>query len=159
MTNIIDEFKRDQRRFIINDSKVFERRTFASIARQTGLDPRVVKHIALHPFRFLSHVMVDDTDHRPVRINFFGVFMEKKEYLKALNDLAHMRDILLDNIDYVFLIMVSLLGFKLKSTADAKALINKAFEQSDRLKLKMIFDEFVSHRSYRNVNYGFKQKY
>jgi hypothetical protein len=59
---------------------------YSKIAKETGLDARLVRTVAHHPFEFFSKVMSDPYDHRPVRFRYLGVFFVKPYWHKGLQN-------------------------------------------------------------------------
>jgi hypothetical protein len=57
---------------------------YRKIGKETGKDVRIVRAAAHHPFEFLSKVMADPSDHKPVRFRYFGVFHVKPYWRKGL---------------------------------------------------------------------------
>jgi hypothetical protein len=60
-----------------------------SISLDNFKDPRVIKQIVYHPLLFAKRRMADPDDYRPIRIRYFGVFLQKymrnKEMFKKLS--------------------------------------------------------------------------
>lgn len=54
------------------------------IAKEQGLDERVVKLVANYPFYFVRQVMKDPNDLRPIRIKYFGLFVLKNRFYNGL---------------------------------------------------------------------------
>jgi hypothetical protein len=52
----------------------FHIETIKEIAEELNLDRRVVDLVATHPFLFLSRVMRNPKNLRPVRLRYFGIF-------------------------------------------------------------------------------------
>jgi len=52
-------------------------------------DPRIIQAIVYHPFLFAKHKMADPDDYRPIRIRYFGTFVQKymrnKEMYKRIS--------------------------------------------------------------------------
>lgn len=40
-------------------------------------DPRIIQAIVYHPLLFAKHRMADPDDYRPIRIRYFGAFVQK----------------------------------------------------------------------------------
>ena len=57
---------------------------YSQISKQTGKDVRLVRAAAHHPFEFLTQVMVDPKDHRPMRLRYLGAFFVKPYWRKGL---------------------------------------------------------------------------
>lgn len=47
------------------------------LAEKHKRDARVIDLVTRHPFRFTRDVMSDPEDYRPVRLMYFGVFLQK----------------------------------------------------------------------------------
>lgn len=48
-----------------------------TLANKHKKDARVIDLITRHPFRFIRDVMSDPMDDRPVRLMYFGAFLQK----------------------------------------------------------------------------------
>lgn len=57
---------------------------YSRISKQTGVDARIVRAAAHHPFKFFSEVMMDPNNHRPVRFRYLGAFFVKPYWHKGL---------------------------------------------------------------------------
>jgi len=78
---------------------------------------------------------------RPVRIRYFGVFLQKERLNKQLK-LSPMINVLLDsnNIDNVFLTMITRLEFPISKKESAIKIIEDAGKSKDYDKVRMIYD-------------------
>lgn len=118
-----------------------EEKTIKELSLKYGIDSRVVRTVASFPFKFLKHVMADHNDTRPVRIRYLGAFVQKELYNKTLRADTMVNEMLKDeNIEEVFIIMVSVLGFPTFSIDGAKSIITLAKESDDYEKIKYIWD-------------------
>lgn len=61
--------------------KAVKDRLVKQLSKQLEIDPRVVRLIVDYPIKFYRRKAADDTDKRPVRIRYFGVFAPKTSYL------------------------------------------------------------------------------
>ena len=77
---------------------------------------------------------------RPVRIRYFGAFVQKKNFSKIVRMEKKVKE-LLDNIDDVALLMIGVLEFThVKSAVDAIRLIETARDNVDVDKIDFIYD-------------------
>jgi len=121
------------------------------LAKEYKLDPLVVRAIVFSPLRFTRNVISTRDDYRPIRIRHFGVFTLKRWYNKAIEDINEMYKVMMMHIDYVYMIMASLLGFQLKDVDSAKRVLKDALDSNDTDKMKFIFREFILHVTPRPV--------
>ena len=115
----------------------------SELAKEYHVSKYAVQSMVYSPLRFLSRVMANDYDDRAVMINYFGTFTLKKRFLKAINDIEQMGKILLNHINYTYMIMVALLHFPISSTESAKRIIIDAIGHNDVDKIRLIFREFI----------------
>jgi len=58
------------------------------------INERVVRHIVSHPILFAKQRMADPNDDRPIRIKYFGTFVQKKiankENVRRLNEVLKL---------------------------------------------------------------------
>jgi hypothetical protein len=57
---------------------------YTKIAKLSGKDVRLVRTAAHHPFEFVSNVMADMEDHRPIRLRYLGAFIPKPHWRKGM---------------------------------------------------------------------------
>ena len=109
------------------------------LAKKYSKDARTIREIVYSPLKFAKRIITDPGDSRPVRIRYFGVFVEKPTKTKSV-----MFDrkvvILLANIDEVTLIMGATLGFMVPSSFSAAKVIQQASDDKDYEKIDLIFD-------------------
>lgn len=67
--------------------RIIKDKLVKQLSKKHGIDPRVVRLIADYPIKFFKHVAGDDTDLRPVRIRYMGVFIPKKSYVDEVMEL------------------------------------------------------------------------
>lgn len=115
------------------------------LAKEYKINPFVVKAIVFSPLRFVRNVINDRYDYRPIRVRHFGTFVMKKRYLKAVEEIQDMYDVMMQHIDYVYMIMVSLLGFQLVNTDSVRKVLKEALDSKDIEKMRLIFKEFIMH--------------
>jgi hypothetical protein len=111
------------------------------LAKERGLDPRVVKNVVYYPIRFAKTKMENPVNNRPIRIRYLGIFTQKtilnKDYLYDLRVKS-----LLGNIVEVAVMMAAVLGFPIINEESARSIITSAHEQKDYEKLQLIWDEW-----------------
>lgn len=122
----------------------FQDQLIKNLASRYNKDERVIKEIVYSPLKFTNRLIQSPKDNRPVRIRYFGAFVQKTKFNKSLK-LNNMVDILLDNIEEVLIIMVSILHFPISSTESAKNIIESARDSNDFDKLKMIWDAYMEY--------------
>lgn len=110
------------------------------------MDPRVVRAIVYHPFLFAKRRMEDDNDDRPIRIKYFGVFVQK--YIKTKNFLMGKRyKILIDNLSEVFEAVCSTgKYFEIENETDLASLLSEMKEQENNegvAKVYSIWQEYI----------------
>jgi len=115
------------------------------LAKEYNVPAPVVRSVVFSPLRFTRRVVGDRYDYRPVRVRHFGAFVMKKRYLKAIEFIEDMYDIMIQHIDYVYMIMVTLLGFQLVDSNSAKRVLKEALDSNDIDKMRLIFKEFIMH--------------
>lgn len=110
------------------------------LAKQFNIDYRVCKEIVNSPFSYLKYIVTSDTIERGVRIPYFGAFCQKGEYKNKTMRTETRKNILIENLDEVAIMMVTTLGFVFSSHESAKSIIDKAWEIGDYEKINMIWD-------------------
>lgn len=111
------------------------------LAKKYQIDPRIVKEVVYYPIRFTRDIIRDDTDIKPIRIKYFGVFTQKIVKNK-MNKLNHMFEVLYENIDDSFIVMSSMLGFQMKNKDSTRKILEQARDTNDYDKLKLIWDAY-----------------
>ena len=111
------------------------------LAKKYNKDVRIIEQIVRSPFKFTNRIIQDPYDKRPIRLRYFAVFVQKESYNKEKR-LKDMVRILLNNIQDVLVVMVSMLGYSIDSIKSAKRIIEDAVEDKDYEKLKDIWDAY-----------------
>lgn len=114
------------------------------LAKEYNKDIRIIEQIVNSPLKFTNRVIQDPSDDRPVRIRYFGVFVQKESYNKKKMTEDRIR-ILTDNIDDVTIVMASILGFTITSHKGAQRIIDEIKETKDHDKLKLIWDAYKEY--------------
>lgn len=114
------------------------------LAKEYNKDIRIIEQIVNSPLKFTNRVIQDPLDDRPVRIRYFGVFVQKESYNKKKMTEDRIR-ILTDNIDDVTIVMASILGFTITSHKGAQRIIDEIKETKDYDKLKLIWDAYKEY--------------
>ena len=83
-----------------------EDKIIRGIANKYGKDPRVVREIVYHPLLFTKRRMEDPLEDRPVRIRYFGAFVQKNIKNKKFL-MSKKKEVLLKNVDELFVAMMS----------------------------------------------------
>ena len=109
------------------------------LAKKYGKDARTIREIVYSPLKFAKRIITNPGDTRPVRIRYFGVFVEKPIQTKLLTFEKRIV-ILLANIDEVTLIMGAILGFIVPSSFSAAKIIQQASDDKDYEKINLIYD-------------------
>jgi len=122
----------------------FQRRLLTKLANKYGIDKRIVKEVVYSPLKFTRDIISDDVDERPIRIRYFGAFIQKKNSNKS-SRMNTMFEVLYNNIEDTFIVMVSLLGFQLKNKDSARKTLETARDQKDYDKIKMIYDAYKEY--------------
>ncbi len=60
------------------------KRIIKYLAEKYDKDARVIDLITRHPFRFIRDVISNPEDDRPVRLMYFGTFLQKKSRNKRI---------------------------------------------------------------------------
>ena len=124
-----------------------ENKIVKELSLKYGKDERIIRNIAYFPFKFTKRIMADYNDNRPVRIRYFGAFVQKDYYNKNTKVNSMLEELLDDkNIEEVFIIMVSVLGFPTASIDGAKRIIELAEESKDYEKIKYIWEAWRTSR-------------
>lgn len=109
------------------------------LAAKYKKDPRIIEAIVYSPLKFAKKVFEDPRDDRPVRIKYFGVFVQKPVFNKDTRMKKLLEDIRKD-IPTTLVVMVSILQFPIINSESAKKIIDTAEEQDDYEKVRMIWD-------------------
>jgi len=89
--------------------------------------------------KFTNRVVQSPTDNRPVRIKYFGSFVQKSNFNKTTKMEKKVNE-LLENIDEVALLMAGILEFiTIRSAEDAKKYIETARDNVDIDKINFIY--------------------
>lgn len=113
------------------------------ISKEYGIDYRICKAIVDSPFLYLKYLVTHDSIEDGIRIPYFGVFCQKGNYKNKTMRTKTRKDILLDNIEEVTRMMVSIKGFVAPSIESAKKIIEDAWELGDYEKLNFIWEGWV----------------
>ena len=119
------------------------------IAQKYNKDVRVVKEIVYSPLKFVKRKITDPIDKRPIRIRYFGVFVQKEFYTKETKQMNRRVRELLKNIKEVTIVMMTMLGYVLPrngSKDSAIRIIKEAERNKDYEKINDIYNawkEFV----------------
>ena len=111
------------------------------LAKKYNKDVRVTQQIVDSLFKFVNRVITDPCDKRPVRLRYFGVFMEKEKMNKKMKA-EHVVKLLLDNIQDTLVVMASTLGYDVSTAKGAKAKIERALAEKDYEKLTDIYNAY-----------------
>lgn len=120
----------------------YQDKLIREIAKENNLDWRVVQAAVYSPLKFVRKVVEHPSDMRPVRIMYFGVFMQKLGKHNKAKRMERKVNKMLENIDEVALIMSTQLGFIVKSADSAKRILNDALESKDVEKIDLIWNEW-----------------
>ena len=71
----------------------FQDQLIKNLASRYNKDERVIKEIVYSPLKFTNRLIQSPKDNRPVRIRYFGAFVQKTKFNKSLK-LNNMVDIL-----------------------------------------------------------------
>lgn len=119
------------------------------LAKKYNKDIRVIKEIVYSPLKFAKRKITDDVDNRPIRIRYFGVFVQKEHYTKETKRMEKRIRELLKNIQEVTIAMMVLLGYSLPRTTakdSATRIIREAEKAKDYEKINDIYSawqEFI----------------
>jgi len=109
------------------------------LAAKYKKDPRIIEAIVYSPLKFTKRVIENPQDDRPVRIKYFGVFVQKPIFNKNTRMKKLLEDLRKDMKLTVF-VMASILQFPVSNEEQAKHIIDLAEETDDFEKIKMIWD-------------------
>jgi hypothetical protein len=109
------------------------------LAAKYKKDPRIIEAIVYSPLKFSKRVFENPKDNRPVRIKYFGVFVQKPIFNKDTRMKKLIEDLRKDIVKTTF-VMVNVLGFPVLNSESVKNIINLAEETDDYEKIRMIWD-------------------
>jgi hypothetical protein len=109
------------------------------LAAKYKKDPRIIEAIVYSPLKFAKKVFEDPKDNRPIRIKYFGVFVQKPIFNKVTRMKKLLDDIRKDMVATV-VVMGSVLQFPVNSDESAKKIIDLAEETDDYDKIRMIWE-------------------
>ena len=100
-------------------------------------DIRVVKSIAYHPIFFAKKVMTDPDDYKPVRIRYFGVFVQK--YMRNKDMYKKLSYVIKCIKKYPKLIEI-FVDPSFSNDLEARKYINMLFDENNKEALAEIYD-------------------
>jgi hypothetical protein len=105
----------------------------------------VVKAVVYHPLLFAKRRMEDDNEDRPIRLKYFGVFLQK--FVKTKEHLMQKRhEYLVKNISTVFEAVVSTGRFDhMTSEQDLIRILNYMLDNRDREGLTDFWGIYQEH--------------
>lgn len=115
------------------------------IAKKENIDSRIIKTIVNYPMKFAKTKMSDLSDNRPIRIRYFGAFVHKNTESKKTK-FFNKKNILIENLEDVAIMMSTILGFQLVNFESARNIIEEAFKQKDYEKINLIWNEWESYK-------------
>lgn len=107
-------------------------------------DPRIIEAIVYSPLKFTKKVFEDPIDDRPIRIKYFGVFVQKPVFNKD----TRMKKLLVDlrkNMVATSVVMAAILHFPVPTVESARVIVDAAEESDDYEKVRMIWDALQDH--------------
>ena len=110
-----------------------------NLAAKYKKDPRIIEAIVYSPLKFAKKVFEDPKDDRPIRIKYFGVFVQKPVFNKDTRMKKLLEDIRKD-MTITLVVMINVLEFPITNSESAKKIIDLAEEQDDYDKIRMIWD-------------------
>ena len=122
----------------------YQDKIISNLAKKYNLDSRIVKSIVYSPLKFTNRIVKHNMDMRPIRIMYFGVFMQKERKNKK-NRMNRFVEELLNNMDEVIIVMGSTLQFPISTMKGAEKIINDANDSDDYEKIKMIWDAWQEY--------------
>ena len=109
------------------------------LAAKYKKDPRIIEAIVYSPLKFTKKVIEDPNDDRPIRIKYFGVFVQKPIFNKDTRMKKLIEDLRKDMVA-TSIVMGAILHFPVPTTESAKHIIDMAEEQDDYDKVRLIWD-------------------
>jgi len=105
-----------------------------------NLDVRIIKNIVYHPLLFAKKKMADPDEYRPIRIRYFGVFIQKymhnKEMFKKLSyiikALKEHHNLYKIFIDPTF-----------ETDLEARIFVNKLFDEDNKQAILDIYNAII----------------
>ena len=127
-----------------NNNEIYREQIIDEMYEKFGVDKRVLREICYYPLKFAKRRMEDFNDSRPIRIRYFGVFAQKEKHNKEKYMIGKSEK-LLNNIEEVTLVMVSVLGYELPTYESARNVINLAVETKDYEKINDIYNAWKEY--------------
>jgi hypothetical protein len=115
------------------------------IALTNFVDTRVCKEIINSPFAYLKYMVTSASEEEGVRLPYVGAFCQKGNYKNKTMRTSTRKNILLENIVDVAVMMSATLGFELPTIGSFKDVIEDAFKAGDYEKINMIWDGWVQY--------------
>ena len=109
------------------------------LAAKYKKDPRIIEAIVYSPLKFTKRVFEDPRDDRPIRIKYFGVFVQKPIFNKNTRMKKLLEDLRKD-LATTMVVMGSILYFPVSTFEDVVKIIDKAEADDDYEKVRMIWD-------------------
>ena len=100
-------------------------------------DVRVVQSIVYHPIFFAKKVMSDPDDYKPIRIRYFGVFVQK--YMRNKDMYKKLSYIIKAIKKYPKLIEI-FVDPTFSNELDARKYVNKLFDENNKEALTVVYD-------------------
>jgi hypothetical protein len=119
------------------------------LAAKYKKDPRIIESIIYSPLKFAKKVINDDTDNRPIRIRYLGVFTQK-HIKNKYNRMERFIEDLEKDMKVTSIVMATILHFPLVNADSAKRIIDRAKEEEDYDKIKMIWDAVKEYKNGRS---------
>jgi len=114
------------------------------LAAKYKRDPRIIESIVYSPLKFAKRVFEDPNDNRPVRLKYFGVFVQKPIFNKKTRMERLLSDLRKDMLT-TLVVMGSVLEFPITSSQAAEKIIEDAEKSEDYHKIKMIWDALMEY--------------
>ena len=105
-------------------------------------DPRVIQSIVYHPFLFAKRRMADPDDYRPIRIRYFGAFVQKYMHNKEMfKKLSYMVTQLKLHPKLIKLFVDPISGSYFFSTeSEAIKYVTKLFEDNEKEEFDKVYE-------------------
>jgi hypothetical protein len=110
-----------------------------NLALKYKKDPRIIEAIVYSPLKFAKKVFEDPKDDRPIRIKYFGVFVQKPIFNKDTRMKKLLEDLRKD-IPATLVVMASILEFPIATADSVNKILDLAEETDDYDKVRMIWD-------------------
>jgi hypothetical protein len=114
------------------------------LAAKYKKDPRIIEAIVYSPLKFTKRVFEDPKDDRPIRIKYFGVFVQKPIFNKNTRMKKLLEDIRKD-LPTTLIVMGSILHFPVSTLEGVVKIIDLAEETDDYEKVRMIWDAVTEY--------------